>query len=200
MGPSENTAKETVAASVALRCSCTTGYEDLSDNMVKFCPRCGKETNGLDVCPYCGWNKDDVTNHEKPTTAYNQAPVKHKSRKVLVIAAVIFALIVAGGIGYVAVESGHHAYIEYKVTSGHIFENVDVTVYVDDTEVGYCDDLEPGQTVHSTSYYTYTFPLTTERKVVEITAVATGGGLGMQTDSEYLTVSDGGHYTVDLVI
>ncbi|MFA6870523.1 MAG: hypothetical protein WCQ63_06050, partial [Methanomethylophilus sp.] len=63
-----------------------------------------------------------------------------------------------------------------------------------------CDDLEPGQTVHSTSYYTYTFPLTTERKVVEITAVATGGGLGMQTDSEYLTVSDGGHYTVDLVI
>ena len=116
------------------------------------------------------------------------------------IAAVVAVLFFAAIGGYIVANYGHNAYVSVEITSSHITRTVDVDIYIDGKYQTTWYNITPGSTWYSKYYFNVHFSLFRDAKLVTITAVSTGGGLGQQSDSKTLTVHNGGKYSVFLVI
>ena len=111
-----------------------------------------------------------------------------------VLAVVVVIAIV--GIGLYAL-FGSQSTVEINVYSTHIIADTDVTVYVDNKEIGTyrVDNLSGVKITHS-----YRFSGFDSSKIISVKAIATGGYLGAQGDQELITVHKGQTAKVNLYV
>ncbi len=158
---------------------------------MKKCTACGRENeNGASYCSGCGLPLD----RPGPGPAIEQPRKKSHVRAAVAVVIVIILVAVGGLWAFTA----HSETVEITVQSDHVLQDVDVTVYVDGKQVSYEGGL--GALESFTVTYEYRFPVWTSSEVIEVRAVSTGGGLGSQTDSEYVTATDGGTSAVELIV
>jgi hypothetical protein len=111
---------------------------------------------------------------------------------VLVVVAVVIVIVFVLSV----IVLRPHADITINVYSTHILFSVEYTLYID----GIVYDTG---TIDAGYYVTYDYThswSSGDSTVVHFSATSTGGGFGSESDSAYITVSDGGAYLVSLYI
>ena len=109
---------------------------------------------------------------------------------------VVIVVIILIGVGFYAF-AGNSANVEINVYSTHVLADTDVTVYVDDKEIGtYHIDNLSGVSLT----YTMRFSGFDDSKIITVKAISTGGYLGSQSDSELVTVYAGKTAHVSLYV
>ena len=178
-----------------------------------YCSACGAyNKDGARYCLKCGSKIDSlesstVRNNNGSDTNWNsgageriviiQQEKKHRGKAVWVVIAII---IIALGGYFLADNYGHHGYVSYEVYSTHVLYPTDVTVYFDGKQVAYWEDLKPGEYIYSSDYIPVYFSLFEKAHLLTVKAISTGGGLGPQTHTETITISDGNKEKVVLYI
>ncbi|MDR3205854.1 MAG: hypothetical protein LBT41_01980 [Candidatus Methanoplasma sp.] len=114
-----------------------------------------------------------------------------------VAVAIVIILIVVGAAGYFVVFTGNHATVDITVQSTHIIADTDVTVFVDGKNVG-TYKVSNLNNAHIT--YEYKWSILDDSKIIEVSAISTGGLLGVQTDSRTITVQNGETERVTLLV
>ena len=164
------------------------GKFELGNNVANYCGKCGGYIDVEGKCQRCGWSAiQKHTNSVSPKS------------KAATIGVCVLLLFVAIG-GFLVVSYGHSADIAWRVHSTHITEEVDIIVYINGKQVASYEDVQPGWYYYNTFYYKHRFSLLDDSVLIKIEAVSTGGGLGMQFDSEHIIVHSGGRYSVDLYV
>ena len=156
-----------------------------------FCVKCGKEVAGA-YCTHCGT--------ERHGASKRSAPPQKKMRSSTVAVIAVAALLISAGVIYYFVDNAHRAYVAVYVHSIHITESVDIVAYVDGDQMLTSHDLKPGYYAYNTRYYVYTFSLLDSSKVITVSAMSLGGGLGPVYDEKKILVENGGKYSVDLYV
>jgi len=111
----------------------------------------------------------------------------------ILVAVVIIAMIGGGIYAFF----GSQSTVEINVYSTHILADTDVTVYVDDKNIGtyHVNNLSGIKITHS-----YRFSGFDDSKLINVKAIATGGYLGAQGDQKLITVHDGQTSKVNLYV
>jgi len=122
---------------------------------------------------------------------------EHK-KKLLAVVVVLIVIIAASGL--LVFSKAHSAQVEIEVTSVHFTQNIDVDIYIDGKYLTTWYGITPGSTWYSQYYQVVKFPLWDEAKIVTVTAISYGGGLGQFSDSQTITVHSGGKYTVHVYV
>ena len=152
------------------------------------CPICGTKIYGYDSsCPQCG---ADIVVHD--------VRVAGGGGGAKTAAAVIVIILVVAGIGYFIASEAHSSYVTVNVYSTHISQTVDVAIYIDGKQVEIFKGLKPGYVMWNT--YQVKIPLFDQSKVITVSAVSFGGGLGSQTDSKTFIVDAGNRHSVSLYV
>lgn len=125
-------------------------------------------------------------------------PKKSNKGKIAAVAVVVLILVVAIG-GFSYTNYGNKAYITIEVKSEHWLFDVNVEFVIDGKTVMTYDGLGAYES-YKHGEFEYEFGRSYTTKSITVEARSTGGGLGATSDSEVITVKDGGHYSVSLTV
>lgn len=162
------------------------------------CPGCGREIGEqARFCQHCGFRIPGGSQSTQTWAPPIAAPSGEKSHTATVVAVVIVAVVVVlGVILLAAIGLGSNATMNIYVHSTHTLYSVSFVLSVGGKVVHY-------GTINPLDYflYTYTYHWSSQDPTsVYVSATSTGGGFGDESDFSYVSVTDGGTYTVNLYI
>lgn len=160
------------------------------------CTACGRPIPwDVSFCPHCGWSfvqQSPLGQAAPPTAAPKGMSTGAIVAIVVTVLIVVLVILAVVFFGFTRSSATLHIY----VTSTHLLYTVSYNLYVDGSLVD-SDTLGALDTVH----YTYTYRWSSSDPTsVTVSATSTGGGFGSQSDSRFITVSDGGSFTINLYV
>lgn len=164
-----------------------------------YCPGCGRSVHGnVRFCPYCGRpvGDDAVVIQPNPTAEKKGMSSSTIAAIITVAAVIVIAAILILSVGLSSF-TGSSATMEVTVYSYTSLSSVSYSVYFDDSLV------ESGS-VAPFSYDSFerTYRWSSSDPTTVVVSVESSGGLfgDLYSDHRTIEVSDGGHYSVILVV
>jgi hypothetical protein len=150
------------------------------------------------LCQYCGhdYRHQQIGGQPFPTPTHRKGTSVGTivAGIVIAFAIIVVIILVLAFIGSQVV--GSNATINIYVNSTHLLYSVSYNVYIDGSLI-HSGTLNPGYSAYAPYSYHWS---SSDPTTITLSATSTGGGLGSQSDSKSLVVSDGGTYTVNLDI
>lgn len=177
-----------------IRCN-NCGAESSEEN--NFCQQCGATFSQYVICTRCGHrNSKDATFCNNCSNRLRPMPEvyykKRTNKNTVKLAFVLLALILIIPVTYLAIDNYYSCEVKVTITSTHITETVDYYIYIDGQQKA-SGTVEPGKTWIWTLNPSWSL-LDGETKEITIKATSQGGGLGSQSDSTKITVTNNGTY------